>query len=66
MKIKANEELFDSWKAVAFQISELGTIVQNDMEITNEAFIEWLRRTARTQEVMRRLISSTTKYVTGK
>ena len=41
IKVKTNEELFNQWQKVGRIITNLASIVQNDMEIEAEELAEW-------------------------
>ena len=40
--IKSNEELFNRWKEATYVLRNLSSIVQNDIEITEQEWKEWL------------------------
>jgi len=44
MKIKANEYLFNEWKKLGYEITNLSSMVQNDMEISDEELIDWYNK----------------------
>lgn len=41
IKVKANEELFNQWRQIGHKITNLASIVQNDMEIEEKELAEW-------------------------
>ncbi len=61
MKIKANEELFNSW--INFSSRDLAGIVQNDMEITEEQLREWDDRFEKRLFEFTRLRNKTVNYI---
>ncbi len=42
LTIKANKQLFESWKSLARRIKLLSSVAQNDMEVENEHYKDWL------------------------
>lgn len=65
MKIKANEDLFDRWNSLGSRIQSQRGIVQNDMELGDGEFQEWLGLQETLLQDFKKLALETACYVTG-
>jgi 3-methyladenine DNA glycosylase AlkD len=63
MKIKSNEKIFNEWKQLGMKISMLSSIVQNDMEISTEEYLEWINLAYKSISNMNKLIEETKKII---
>ena len=61
MKVKANENLFNEFEDLSLRIGEMKSIVQNDMEITEEDISDFSERM---NEISTRIYDLTYKVVT--
>jgi hypothetical protein len=63
MKVKADEDLFYRWKALNVQIDGIASIVQNDMEITEEEWKDWCNNTTKLIRNIRQLRFETCEHL---
>jgi hypothetical protein len=61
--IKGNKFLFEEWHKLAIQVSGLAGIVQNDIEITNEDYEEWIKLAIKHSNKITELTNKTIQYV---
>lgn len=59
IKIKANEELFNRWQKIGRIITNLASIVQNDMEIGVDDLAEWEQLRNQSMDELRELYDTT-------
>lgn len=63
--VRANEELFDRWKGLGRRVESLKVIVQNDMTVTDEEYLDWCRVYKQVKNEFLKLGLDTEVYVKG-
>lgn len=63
IKVKANEELFNQWQKAGRIITNLASIVQNDMEVEIEDMAEWEQLYIRSLEELKAVHQKTLDYI---
>jgi hypothetical protein len=66
IQITANKDLFDAWKLIGQRIGNLGAIVQNTMELSEEDLIEWAQIFDACQQDLDALLTQTGEHLTGR
>lgn len=63
-KIKSSIRLFSAWEELTLRISMLRSIVQNDMETTDQEVSDWQDTALNLNNDVSDLISETVEYLT--
>lgn len=69
MKVVSNKDLFDRWQRLSnvMRFDHLSSIVQNDMDISDESFKEWKKIFHKEKQVFceeaNRVYRDTVKYI---
>lgn len=63
MRIKSNESLFNRWRRLGSRISNQASIVQNDMEVSEEEIAEWCDILLQLYEKLEQLQIDTLSYI---
>lgn len=61
--IKADEVLFGRWGCLSYKIGSMKCFVQNDVEVNELEFREWLRRVYALQAALAELIADTASHM---
>jgi len=61
--VKANEELFNAWKSLAYRLEQNNAIVQNDQPISDEELLVWAQNLSRTLKEIELLKAKTQQYI---
>lgn len=63
MRVSNGEELFNAWRDLAYRVKALGSIVQNDMEITVDDFSGWLDYVEQAKNMLAALAEKTHEHI---
>jgi hypothetical protein len=66
IKVEANKEIFDLWQSVSYGVRNLGSIVQNDMELTPEQYMQWVVHVSNTRTLFEALVKKTMDHIEAK
>ncbi len=63
LKIKASEDLFNHWVEVSYRVKMLSSIIQNDTEIDENQYWEWVKEYSAIKARMEKLFDFTVGYI---
>lgn len=63
MYIKANEELFNSWRHLGMKVSDCAAVVQNNIQLTQEEIDEFKEITTKINAEFQLLVAKTEYYL---